>query len=555
MDGAEGKVQGTFLKAYNYFPTNPKYIHDKQFYLPQDYEYRMPGGGTAAEGEGIDGWMTHGELDWLYRTAKKVGSILELGSWKGRSTHALLSGCPGTVTCVDTWKGSLDPRDMTNAQAKAEDILATFQKNVGHFTNLEICQMESAEAAAKFIAEGRKFDMVFIDAGHTYEEVKRDIELWRPLAKVILSGHDYLPETWMGVCQAVDECCGRTYKAESIWYTPAEPFPDIKGIYPRSIAELQENLELGIPFVFMKYNDGEQQCMESVDGQTIDGQPYSFELNAALRHSYSTLQKWPYVFITHWRDWFDNGQDGRMLLHREKTDLKPLHDFYRAVKESASTKVFVGQEKLGQQVGSLLDCGIFIAVPEKDAFAKCEEVWDKLKGSLPDYGIVMFSCGLLSKVLIARAFKHTKGMVTLLDTGSSFDPIFLGQTRTLQAPQAEPARPLRRHAGGREDAAAASHRTAAPDQHPQGHLHRLAVGGWMRTQGPHGQVHREPENSRLYPQDSAQCRLPHGRPLPQRRPECEEVGQGGGLHAHLVAAQAWRHLLRCGCRDSSRKEL
>jgi mannosyltransferase OCH1-like enzyme/glycosyltransferase involved in cell wall biosynthesis len=214
--GDRARSKEHYDKALAYDPTNPKYQSDSQFYYPRDYEYKD---------QGIEGWMSIGELNWLYQRAKEVGSVLELGSWKGRSTHALLSGCKGTVTCVDTFRGSVDPRDQTNAMAKAEDIFATFTKNVGHFKNLEVLRMTSREAAAKCAAEGRRFGMVFIDAGHTKEEVKEDIGLWRDMADVVLSGHDYLPGTWMGVCEAVDECVPGTEKCESIWFKRMRPEP------------------------------------------------------------------------------------------------------------------------------------------------------------------------------------------------------------------------------------------------------------------------------------------------------------------------------------------
>jgi hypothetical protein len=34
-------------------------------------------------------------------------------------------------------------------------------------------------------------DMVFIDAGHEYEEVRADILAWKPKARKLLCGHDY----------------------------------------------------------------------------------------------------------------------------------------------------------------------------------------------------------------------------------------------------------------------------------------------------------------------------------------------------------------------------
>jgi len=45
----------------------------------------------------IEGWMSYAELIWLNLTAKKMNSIVEIGSWKGRSAHALASACPGKV--------------------------------------------------------------------------------------------------------------------------------------------------------------------------------------------------------------------------------------------------------------------------------------------------------------------------------------------------------------------------------------------------------------------------------------------------------------------------
>jgi hypothetical protein len=48
--------------------------------------------------------------------------------------------------------------------------------------------------------------MVFIDAGHTYQEAKQDILSWMPKVTPggILSGHDY-SDHFPGVKKAVDE--------------------------------------------------------------------------------------------------------------------------------------------------------------------------------------------------------------------------------------------------------------------------------------------------------------------------------------------------------------
>jgi predicted O-methyltransferase YrrM len=81
----------------------------------------------------IQGWMSETELLWLFNTAKEMNSVVEIGSWKGRSTHALLSGCKGTVYAVDHFLGSVDERETYHAEAKTRDIYKDFMGNVGSF--------------------------------------------------------------------------------------------------------------------------------------------------------------------------------------------------------------------------------------------------------------------------------------------------------------------------------------------------------------------------------------------------------------------------------------
>lgn len=164
---------------------------------------------------GIDGFMAPIELDWLFGIAKNKSTILEIGSWKGKSTHALLSGCKnGKVTSVDHFLGSKGQK-MVVEDGSGKSIYDQFMSNVGHLGNLEVCKMSSEEAAKKL--RGKKFDVVFIDGEHTYEGVKRDIELWKDSATKIISGHDYC-ETWPGVVKAVDEAFGKVEVCGSIWY-------------------------------------------------------------------------------------------------------------------------------------------------------------------------------------------------------------------------------------------------------------------------------------------------------------------------------------------------
>jgi hypothetical protein len=159
----------------------------------------------------IDGWMNPDELLWLYRTAKNMTNVVEIGSWKGKSTHALCSGCKGQVFSVDHFQGTL--HEATWKPAHEQDIYPIFLSNVGHFGNLTSIKSSSLEAAPKF--EDASIDMVFIDGGHGYEEVLGDIEAWFPKCRRMICGHDY---GWTGVKKAVEELIGRVDTIGSIWY-------------------------------------------------------------------------------------------------------------------------------------------------------------------------------------------------------------------------------------------------------------------------------------------------------------------------------------------------
>jgi predicted O-methyltransferase YrrM len=121
----------------------------------------------------------------------------EVGVYKGEYAQILCEKIPDLyLIMVDSWI-----RQQRRIDAKAEAIERT--KNY----DVRIVQETSLEAA-KDVPDG-SLDFVFIDAGHTYAEVKEDIEAWAPKVKDggIVSGHDYyeFPSGKGGVIPAVDE--------------------------------------------------------------------------------------------------------------------------------------------------------------------------------------------------------------------------------------------------------------------------------------------------------------------------------------------------------------
>jgi hypothetical protein len=123
----------------------------------------------------IPGLTSDAELQWLFDQAMQVKSVVEVGSYKGRSTHALASGCRGQCFAVDTW---ID-----------RDIERQFKINTTELTNLSILPMDSVLAASYF--REQSMDMIFIDGDHSRESIYADIRAWLPVCRILLCGHDH----------------------------------------------------------------------------------------------------------------------------------------------------------------------------------------------------------------------------------------------------------------------------------------------------------------------------------------------------------------------------
>jgi Methyltransferase domain len=161
----------------------------------------------------LPGWMSPEELSWLYKRASEAASVAEIGCWRGRSTHALLSGCQGPVYAVDTWK-QCGVSPVGYPPAEDEEVFADFNNNVGSFPNLRIVRMPSVDAA-RIVG---MVDMVFIDADHSYESVIADIRAWEPKTLYLVSGHDFDMPEYPGVTQAVCESFHEVERCGSIWF-------------------------------------------------------------------------------------------------------------------------------------------------------------------------------------------------------------------------------------------------------------------------------------------------------------------------------------------------
>jgi hypothetical protein len=121
---------------------------------------------------------------------------VELGVFKGQFSKTILDTWNGTLYLVDVWRKLPDNQysDMSN-QKDPIDIYSETIKNISGYEDRAFMLRMSGNKAVNLFQD-QSLDFIYIDANHTYEAVKQDIELWYPKIKSggIFSGHDYLPK-------------------------------------------------------------------------------------------------------------------------------------------------------------------------------------------------------------------------------------------------------------------------------------------------------------------------------------------------------------------------
>lgn len=176
---------------------------------------------NIARAKAIPGWMSQRELRWLAEQAQQAAVIVEIGCSRGRSTRALGDHTAGTVYSIDSWldyplvrPAGYGAQAYQLAQQNLADLIAA-----GRVRLLRGAAEDVVPELLETLRE--QVDLVFIDGDHTYEAVRRDITLCRPLLRPggVLSGHDYndVPRH-AGVRQAVDEAVAGVQVAGSIWW-------------------------------------------------------------------------------------------------------------------------------------------------------------------------------------------------------------------------------------------------------------------------------------------------------------------------------------------------
>ena len=160
----------------------------------------------------VEGWYSKTDLALLYRAMELIPEdpiIVELGCYAGRSTFfmaEILSDMgKGHLWTVDIWDQTTFriPPALHCQQAKALFLNALGWRNLLDF--ITVIEQPSVEAGKEWA--GPNIDLLHVDAGHLYSEVKADTESWIPHVKVngYAIFHDYNNEYDCRAQQAVED--------------------------------------------------------------------------------------------------------------------------------------------------------------------------------------------------------------------------------------------------------------------------------------------------------------------------------------------------------------
>ena len=156
----------------------------------------------------VDGWLHDTEGELLYTLARNCsgkGTIVEIGSWKGKSTIWLGKGSQDgnkvKVYAIDPHSGSPEHKELLGVIT----TFAEFESNTrrAQVEDVVMPLIKTSEEASKNFDKPVEF--IFIDGAHEYDFVKLDFEVWFP--KIIEGGiiafHDTIG--WPGPKHVVKE--------------------------------------------------------------------------------------------------------------------------------------------------------------------------------------------------------------------------------------------------------------------------------------------------------------------------------------------------------------
>lgn len=140
--------------------------------------------GALSAVESVEGWMTDAQAERLWRAAQRVpehGQIVEIGSFRGRSTIVLAKGAGETVsvTAIDPHGGGdRGPNEISPDAALGDADHAAFMANLAAAGVADrVRHVRQPSGSALGDVDG-PIDLLYIDGAHRYTPARDDIRSW-----------------------------------------------------------------------------------------------------------------------------------------------------------------------------------------------------------------------------------------------------------------------------------------------------------------------------------------------------------------------------------------
>ena len=163
----------------------------------------------------------------ILRLIPKNSKIIEIGVFKGDFSKQIFQICePSELNLIDIFAGRMGSGDKNGENFEFiqlehyyEHLLNFFEKN----TNVKLLKGLSDDVFKKLPDD--HYDLIYIDASHEYDCVKKDLE--NSFNKIknggYITGHDYEIQRFPGVIKAVEEFCEKNN--QSIEFLTKEKLP------------------------------------------------------------------------------------------------------------------------------------------------------------------------------------------------------------------------------------------------------------------------------------------------------------------------------------------
>lgn len=167
-------------------------------------------------------------IDMIVKTIPRNGVYAEIGVFKGSFTNEIYTRLsPSKLVLIDLFEGYFPSGDQDGNNLTYADMPKEYElmkQRYSNDSNVQVLKGDSSSLLSQF--PDNSFDMIYIDGDHSYEGVRKDIQVAFHKIKPggWLMGHDYemnmsKARTYysFGVRQAVDEFCigyGQTITAK-----------------------------------------------------------------------------------------------------------------------------------------------------------------------------------------------------------------------------------------------------------------------------------------------------------------------------------------------------